>query len=171
MKRWLPFCLLLALAACHKHAPSLDALAAAGQIQPHAPLQADLSITIKAPPAKIWGLLTQVQDWPHWNPAIVSAAGYPLTQLGNKFSWTTGGMTINATIQRAIPNQSLAWSGHVLNFHAIHVWDLSPQADGTTIVTMHESISGFLIAWFYARHDLEQSDLIWLSDLKAAAEK
>jgi uncharacterized protein YndB with AHSA1/START domain len=169
--RPLAIVLLLGLAGCHHHSASMDGLAAAGQVQPNAPLQVQLQISIKAPPAKIWALLSDAQGWPGWNDHITQVAAPAGLAGGSVFSWTMGGMSIQSTVHRFVPLESLAWTGHVLNFHAIHVWDLALQPDGSTVVTVRESISGFLIAWFYSRRDLRDDDQLWLNDLKAAAEK
>lgn len=164
------FSLLLALAGCHGPNPARQAaLAAAGQIDTSAPLQTTQQITINAPPARVWQVLSNISAWPGWAPAI-TATNVGREDVGDNFYWTTGGMTINSVIQAMTPDQMLSWTGHVLNFHAIHVWVLSPQPDGGTIVTVRESVSGFMIGYFYSNAQLQHDDANWLSALKKAAE-
>jgi len=161
----------LALTGCKGNLDdSLAALAAAGQIQQDAPLIDTEQVTITAPPAKVWAILTNIQAWPQLDPNITQVA-VGAVQSGAPFSWATGGMTIQSTIRAFTPNQLLAWNGHVLNYHAIHVWHLTPTADGGTLVTIQQSISGFMIGYFYSGAQMQQVNRIWLGDLKAAAEQ
>lgn len=163
---------LLAVGGCrHKPAQSLESLAASGQIQPNAPLRTQLQITIQAPPAKVWGILTDVQDWPRWNPKVSQTAAAAAVQLGSLFSWTTQGMSIHCVIARFEPERSLAWAGKVLNYNAIHVWTLTALPDGGTEVTLQQSVSGFVISWFYSPSALHAEDVTWLQALKRVAEQ
>jgi uncharacterized protein YndB with AHSA1/START domain len=160
----------LALAGCGGGVASLDELAAAGQIQADAPLQVNARIEINAPPARVWAVLTNIQNWPAWDPSITMTIASPDVGDGSLFAWATTGMIIHSTVRRFVPDQQLAWTGNVLNFHAIHVWTLTPGPHGTTDVSVQESISGFMIGFFYARDDLQQGDANWLAGLKTAAE-
>jgi hypothetical protein len=160
----------LALAGCGGGVASLDELAAAGQIQADAPLQVNARIEINAPPARVWAVLTNIQNWPAWDPSITMTIASPDVGDGSLFAWATTGMIIHSTVRRFVPEQQLAWTGNVLNFHAIHVWTLTPGPDGTTQVSVRESISGFMIGFFYASDDLRRGDENWLAGLKKAAE-
>jgi hypothetical protein len=163
--------LALAVAGCHKAPPTLAALAAEGQTLSSAPVQFYGQETINAPPDKVYGLLIGVQSWPAWQHDVSNVVAVPPIVVGSQFSWETGGANIQTTIRRTIPDQSLAWTGDVANFHAIHIFDLAPGPDGGTVVTMRESMSGFFVKYFYSSADLAQSDQHWLADLKAAAER
>lgn len=161
---------LLALSACHKQAPSLAALAAQDQILATAPLQFQGQITINAPPDKVFSLLANVAQWPVWQKDIAGTSIGLQTGPGAEFSWETSGASIHSTFRRYIPGQSIAWTGSVVNFHAIHIFDLTPGPNGSTVVTMKESMSGFLVKYFYSNAQLAQSDQDWFKYLKAAAE-
>lgn len=161
---------LLALSGCGGPGPNNDTLAAQDQLRADAPLQTQQSIIINAPPAKIWAILVNIDAWPGWQPYISQAASDYVVQNGAVFSWTTGGTAMNCVIRRFIPSQSLGWTGSVLNFHVIHLWDLSPLPDGTTEVTERESINGFLVGLFYSNGALARSDALWLQALKKKAE-
>ena len=149
---------------------TLAAFAAAGQIQPNAQLSDTEQVTIAAPPAKVWAVLSNIQAWPQLDPNITQVA-VGAVQSGAPFSWETAGMTIQSTIRAFTPGQMLAWNGHVLNYHAIHVWRLAPSADGGTVVTLQQSISGFMIGYLYSGAQMQQANRVWLGDLKAAAER
>ncbi|GLR68912.1 hypothetical protein GCM10010909_35940 [Acidocella aquatica] len=171
MRRGFPlFCLLLSLSACGSPSERQSSLAAQGKTDPQAPRQTTQQISIKAPAAKIWALLANPQAWPGWNPSIPQTSAPYVLQNGSLFSYNADGMSIHAAVRQFIPAQALAWTGDVLNFHAIQTWTLNPQADGTTLVTTSESVSGFLIGAFFSQAQLERDDHIWLANLKAAAE-
>jgi uncharacterized membrane protein len=171
MKRWfLVLPLLVALAGCGDSDAELAALAAQDKILASAPLQFEGQVTINAPPDKVFAVLADVQDWPNWQRDIAGTAIGIQVGVGTPFAWETGGVNIHSVLQRYIPGQSIAWTGTVVNFHAIHIFDLAPGPNGTTIVTMRESMTGFLVKYFYSNAQLAQSDQHWFAYLKAAAE-
>ncbi len=161
--------LCLLLAGCG-HTANLQDLAAHGRIQPNAPISCNTQIVINAPPAKVWSLLADIQDWPNWQSDISQTAVNGVPAAGTLFSWTTAGTSIHAQIQLFVPNQTIAWTGQVLNFHAIHVWTLTPLPNGATEVTINESMSGWFISFFYSSADLLQTNQRWLTALKVASE-
>ena len=170
MRRGFPLlCLLLSLSACGTPDPRQSSLATRGQIDTSAPLQTTQQISINAPADKIWALLANPQAWPGWNPSIAQTSAPSILQPGSLFSYNADGMSIHAAVREFIPSQALAWTGDVLNFHAIQTWTLTPQPGGVTLVTTSESVSGFLIGLFFSQARLERDDRTWLKNLKAAA--
>jgi len=171
MRRYSFMAALLALTACHHRPPATpESLASQGQILPNAPFKTTQQITINAPPAKVWALLTGIQSWPAWHNTIVQTASPADVTPGTLFSYDTEGMTIRAAVQALQPERELAWTGQVLNFRTIEVWTLRANAAGGTDVTVSQSVSGFLIGFFYSEDDLVGADQSWLRDLKVAAE-
>ncbi len=164
-------CLLFSLSACGSSGVRQSSFAAQGKIDPDAPRQTIQQISIKASAAKIWSLLADPQSWPSWNPSIPQTSAPYVLQNGSLFSYNADGMSIHAAIREYIPLQAMAWTGDVLNFHAIQTWTLSPQADGSTLVTISESVSGFMIGVFFSQAQLETDDHTWLVNLKEAAER
>jgi len=168
-RRWAALAFCLGLAACG-HSETPQQLAAQGQIDQNAPIKCSVQITINAPPAKIWALLTDISLWPTWQSDITQTAVDGTPADGVLFSWDTGGASIHSQIQLFSPDKQLAWTGTVVNFHAIHVWTLTPLPNGATEVTETESMSGWFISLFYSSDQLLQSDQRWLTALKVAAE-
>ena len=147
-----------------------DELARSGKIRENAPVKASLEITIHAPVEKVWLLLTDVTNWPKWQPDIsVSSISGPL-EGGTQFSWTTGGTRIESRITLVQPYEQFAWTGKAYMARAIHVWRLQRLSDGQTLVKTEESMDGFLLTFFYSSKKLEQTDQRWLDRLKLAAE-
>ncbi len=163
--------LMFGLAGCTGSAASRNHLAAQGLIQEDAPVKAAAEIVIAAPAQKIMGLLTNVGDWPKWQPEISKATIHGIPAVGTPFVWSTGGMDIHSTLQRIDPDRSICWTGRMLYFHAIHCWMLSVLPDGKVLVTTRESMDGWLIARIYGSPELLESDRRWLNQLKQAAER
>jgi uncharacterized protein YndB with AHSA1/START domain len=162
---------MVMLAGCGVSAANRDRLAAQGSIQEDAPVKAVAEIVIAAPPNKIMGLLTNIRDWPQWQPDISKATVHGSTVVGTEFVWSTGGMDIHSTIQLVDPERSICWTGRMLHIHAIHCWTLTVLSDDTVQVKTRESMDGWLISRIYSSPELLQSDQRWLAKLKQAAER
>ena len=147
-----------------------DELARSGQICENAPVKASLEITIHAPVEKVWLLLTDVANWPKWQPDISATRMAGPLESGTAFSWTTGGTRIESRITLVQPYEQFAWTGRVHWVKAIHVWRLRRLSDDQTLVKTEESMDGFLLTLFYSSKKLEQTDQRWLDRLKLAAE-
>jgi uncharacterized protein YndB with AHSA1/START domain len=172
MKRSLILGAVLAgLAGCGPSGQNADRLAAMGKIDDGAPLQAEAEIIINAPPEKIWGLLTDINNWPKWQPDIGNADLLGNAEAGTAFTWRTGDLTIHSVLRLVRPMSVLAWSGEVWFSHAVHVWTIAPFSDGRTVVRAKESMTGWVAAHFYTSMKLQESDLRWLIALKRAAEQ
>ena len=146
-------------------------LALAGKIQRHASVKSSAEITINAPPEKVWQLLTDIPDWPKWEPSIIETSMPGKLQPGTVFTWNAGGMTVHSKLALVEPYTRLSWTGNVFNAHAIHVWTLEPLPGGRTLVKTDESINGFLLALMYSSKDLAKSHQVWLESLKSKAEE
>jgi uncharacterized protein YndB with AHSA1/START domain len=103
-----------------------------------APVLGQSEIEIAAPPELVWEVLTTIERWPDWNPAVkkVSMRG-GLTE-GTIFRWKAGPGTISSTIQRVEPPRLIAWTGQTFGIKANHVYTLEPR-DGKTFVKTEES--------------------------------
>ncbi len=148
----------------------LDQLARSGNIDENAPVKASLEIAINASPEKVWGLLTDVKNWPGWQRDISKADISGPLQSGTTFSWTAG-TNIRSRIALVQPLEQFAWTGTAYKAKAIHVWKLQSLPGDRTLVKTNESMEGFLLTLFYSSSKLKESDQRWLNYLKAAAEQ
>ena len=148
----------------------LDQLARNGNIQESAPVKASLEITVNALPEKVWGLLTDVKNWPKWQRDISKAEILGPLQSGTAFSWTAG-TNIKSRVALVQPLEQFAWTGTAYKAKAIHVWKLQRLPGDRTLVKTNESMEGFLLTMFYSSSKLKESDQHWLNYLKAAAEQ
>lgn len=177
MKRRWTFLLVLAFAACllvifllRDNESRRERLASNGAIQDSAPIKTSLDTVIQAPPEKVWGILTDVNDWPKWQSSISEARINGPLQAGTSFTWN-GGMRIKSRLALVEPNERLAWTGAAMGAHAIHVWNLERLPGHRTRVKVDESMSGFLLTLFYSSKELEASDQLWLDRLKLESER
>ena len=171
MRRFALLCAMAAvLAGCGPSTDALKALAEQGAIEEDAPVKAAASIVIAASPAKVWAVLANIRDWPKWQPDITETAIAQDPALGVPFSWSPGDMSIASRIAVFEPEKQIGWTGRVYTIRAIHLWRLTPLPDGRTEVATRESMSGWLISFFYSSPDLLDSQRRWLDHLKQAAE-
>jgi len=105
------------------------------EVNHSAPVVASDQIDIDADPATVWGVISAINTWPSWNPAIktVSLNG-PLAE-GTTFRWKAGPGTVTSTLRQVTPPQVLAWTGRTLGIKAVHVYRLEPREGGTVVHT------------------------------------
>ena len=141
------------------------------EINQNAPMVAQHTVTIEAPPAVVWALLTDIDGWPRWQSAISRAQLQGPLAIGTQFNWTSGGTAIVSTIRILELGQRFGWTGTALGTTTEHIWTL--QAAGTgTLVTTTESMSGWLIRLVkpFMPGFLTDALQVWLAALKQAAE-
>jgi uncharacterized protein YndB with AHSA1/START domain len=69
---------------------------------------------IMVPPAAVWRLLTDVQEWPRWGPSVRRAAlddgGSELSAGAQGTVWTAVGLPVRFTITDFEPGRRWAWT-------------------------------------------------------------
>jgi uncharacterized protein YndB with AHSA1/START domain len=153
--------------------PSLEELhdrARTGAVQPDAPIRARGSVTIAAPRARVYALLTDFAAWPRWQSNVTKVTPPPSLDEGATFTWVNGGTPITSRLAAVQPDELVAWSGSASVAKAIHVWRFSSPTPETTRVDVEESMDGFLLTWFYGQKDLEAEVARSLERLRAASE-
>ena len=109
-------------------------------------------------------------SWPKWQKQIESVTAAGPLQGGTQFSWRTSGRKIHSQVQLFEPEHCLSWTGTALSAKAVHVWELEPEPGNQTLLTVKESMDGFLMAEIYPSRKLAETDAEWLTALKRAAE-
>jgi uncharacterized protein YndB with AHSA1/START domain len=115
------------------------------EINTSAPAVATHEILIKAPAQRIWSLLTEIDRWPGWNPAVKSAKLNGAFEVGTTFNWKSRGISIVSTLQEIQPTTKLVWTGKAIGTRAIHVWSLKSTSAGVLVCTS-ESFDGWLVS-------------------------
>jgi hypothetical protein len=141
-------------------------------INTSAPAIATHELLIKAPAQKIWSLVTEIDNWPNWNPAVKSAKLNGSFDIGTTFNWKSGGIPIVSTLQEIQPTTKLIWTGKAIGTRAIHVWLFQPMPDDCVLVRTSESFDGWLVNIMRKsmQKTLDESLIAWLNQLKRRAE-
>ena len=116
--------------------------------------------------------MTDINNWPNWNPEVNKASLNGEVKEGKTFQWKAGPGTIKSTIRSVENERLIAWTGKTLGIiYAIHVWKLEPL-NGKTLVRTEESWEGIVTRIFRGtmRTMLEKAIYSGLLSLKAEAE-
>ncbi|MFI1650371.1 SRPBCC family protein [Streptomyces avidinii] len=141
-----------------------------------APVVVRLSTAIDAPPATVWDLHTDIDNWAAWNGGVDQARLDGPLEVGSRFTWLTHGLRITSTLLELVPGHRIVWGGTVDGIVGIHVWTFEASGAGTGAgVTVHteESWSGDPVdaAVDELTTALRTSLQSWLDSLKARAEQ
>ncbi|KUN42121.1 Shy6-polyketide cyclase [Streptomyces longwoodensis] len=143
------------------------------EIDHNAPVITRENILIHAPLRTIWKIQTDVENWPAWQPDVVSVVKDTPGRLrpGSTFRWTTEGLDITSTVRQVVPGKRLAWGGPAQGITAVHVWTFTPTAHGVLVHT-EESWTGTPVEANQAvlQAALDNSLHNWVNNLKHEAE-
>lgn len=116
--------------------------------------QISTSILIHAPTSKVWAQLMDFEAYPNWNPFIRWIKGE--AREGAKISVRleqpgSDGMQFNPRIVKISKDKEFRWLGHLFVpglFDGEHCFELSENADGTTLFVQQETFKGILVPLF-----------------------
>ena len=108
-------------------------------------------IVIDATPESVWRVLIATNQYPDWNPFLVSLKGN--LAVGEKLQVTArppGGseMSFTPTVLSVIPNRELIWRGDIPipgMFRGEHRFRLEAAGEGRTKLIQSEQFTGMLI--------------------------
>lgn len=111
-------------------------------------------VIINSIPEKIWGILTDLENYPNWNPFITYINGN--LETGNKIIVNIKPpsgrkMTFMPTIITKKENKELVWQGKFLFkgfFDGKHKFELIDNENGTTTFIQSEEFSGIFVKLF-----------------------
>jgi uncharacterized protein YndB with AHSA1/START domain len=129
-------------------------------------------IEVAAVPELVWAVLTEIERWPSWNPAVESVSFEGGFEEGSEFRWKAGPGTITSTIRDVDAPRRTAWTGTSFGIKAIHVHTLEPR-NGGTLVRTEESYAGLVASLLRRplRRMLDRTLQSELEHLKAEAER
>jgi len=105
------------------------------EIDSAAPAVARGVIDIAAAPEVVWGVLSDIDGWPTWNPSIASAELDGELVHGSTFRWKAGPGTITSTLRHVDPPRELGWTGKTFGINAVHVHRLEQRGDSTRVIS------------------------------------
>ncbi len=138
----------------------------------NAPLCARKDILINASITQVWGTLTNINNWPAWQPDVSLAHLEGPLDSGVTFRWKAMGLNITSTIQELSVNKKIGWTGHSIGMQAIHIW-MFEVLDGAVHVTTQESLDGWFprLLKLFDRNFLDKSLSASLQVLKGEVER
>ena len=138
----------------------------------NAPLCAHKDTLINASIAQVWETLTDINNWPAWQPDVSSARLEGPLNRGVIFRWKAMGLNITSTIQELSENKKIGWTGHSIGMQAIHIWTFE-VLDGGAHVTTQESLDGWFprLLKLFDRDFLDKSLSASLQVLKREVER
>lgn len=111
-------------------------------------MQIESDIYIHAAAAAVWAVVSRVDAWPDWHPAVISASWAEGTP------WTDGAklrlrlrsplglpVTNTAVIRMAVPGKSVVWEGALFGTVAVHTFRFADDVGGCK-VTERETYHG-----------------------------
>ncbi|WP_428391795.1 SRPBCC family protein [Lichenicoccus sp.] len=116
------------------------------------------TITIKAPPARVWAVLTDTASYPRWNPMIAGLKGTLLAgaTIENIEGYGAEQVIFWPRVLVARRDRELRWRGRLwglpLLFTGEHYFLLQPTSAGTRF-TQGEHFTGALL-WVFDPRDL-----------------
>lgn len=137
-------------------------------------LECATEITVHAPPARIWWLLTNAADFPRWNSTVTRITG-PIEQ-GTRLAVevvAAPGRTFKPTVTQLEPERTMVWSdGFAPMFKGVRTFTLTPHRDGSTGFAMVEVLSGLMLPMIRrALPDFAPIFDAYAQDLKREAER
>jgi hypothetical protein len=142
------------------------------RIDDRAAIKGRREITVAAPPAKVWAVLSDV---PHWDvnlePGVHDIRVPDGVVTDARFTRVNKGATMKTQFAVVAPERELAWTGSAFGAKVVHRYVLEPGPDGGTRVIVEESMAGPLLALlFYTSAKLTGLLETCLATPKAAAE-
>ena len=111
--------------------------------------QIKTSIIIEASREKIWGILTDFENYTEWNSFIKSISGE--LKVRNRIKINVQGMTFKPIVLTLKQNTELKWLGNLWFrglFDGEHKFYLTDNGNGTTNFEQSENFSGILVKIF-----------------------
>ena len=110
-------------------------------------------IHISAPTAKVWQVLTAFEQYPHWNPFLVSLTG--MVEVNNrihvKIQPPQGkAMEFKPRVLALEQEKEFRWLGHLWLpglFDGEHFFHLESNPDGSTTLIHGENFQGLLVGF------------------------
>ena len=142
------------------------------EVNKAAPAIATGQIDIRAIPEVVWDVLSDIDNWPSWNPDVKEAKLTGGLKVGSVFRWKSGPGTITSTLEEVEAPREIGWSGRTMGIIAVHVHRLEPSDEGTRVYS-EESFDGLMARVFKrtARKTLQRGIDGGLASLKKEAER
>lgn len=132
-----------------------------------------VTAVIAANPAKIWRLLTNIEDQPRWNSTLTSMEGR--AELGGTVKMQVpeaGERVFKVKVTAYEQDREMVWTdGNPVMFQGVRTYRLTPNSDSTTTFEMGEVFSGLMLPLIVGKlPDFKPIFERYAADLKKEAE-
>jgi hypothetical protein len=106
------------------------------------------SITIDAPPERVWDVLVDTKAWPEWDPSCERIEGdVALGATIKAFTKLSPGRAFPVKVAELVPHQRMIWTGGMPLglFRGVRTFTLAPEG-GRTRFALREVFSGPMLA-------------------------
>lgn len=130
-------------------------------------------INLKAKPSRVWALMTDAANFPHWNSTVQRIEGQIAAGQMIKLTATISpNRVFNLNIVEFVPEQKMVWSDGNFMFKGVRTFTFTPKPDGSTDFTMAEVYTGAMLPMIAGSlPDFGPVFEQYLADLKRAAEQ
>lgn len=137
-------------------------------------MSCEVRCTIHASPQRVWGLLTNAQDFPRWNSTVTRISG--TIALGERLALEVPAAptrTFEPKVTKLEPGHAMEWSdGMAPMFKGVRTFTLTAKSDGAVEFTMREVFSGIMLPMIKrSLPDFGPSFETYAADLKREAER
>ncbi|HEV2515005.1 MAG TPA: SRPBCC family protein [Devosia sp.] len=136
-----------------------------GRLDPAAAVAASGEISIARPPHVVWGLLYDVENWPHIRADVQGMVDLE----GGGFTWSAGPIVVRSRFALTEPGRLLTWCTHGDGLEAVHLYRFEAVGPNTRL-TAAESMTGPLALQALTNAQLTARIASWLEGIKALAE-
>jgi hypothetical protein len=107
-------------------------------------------IIINTSPEKVWKIMTDLAQYPKWNPFICHAIGRaePGQTVDIDFQPDGKGLKLHCTVARFQTNRELGWKYHVTHpflFRGEHIFTIEPLGENRVRFIDREEFNGLLL--------------------------
>ena len=105
-----------------------------------------VAVNIGASAERVWGLLTDAENFPRWNSTVTAVEGR--IREGERLVLRVPGTDRRFTpkVSGVVPNRHMTWTGGLSPiFKGVRTFDLDARGDGSTDFVMEERFSGLVL--------------------------
>jgi len=112
------------------------------EVNKNAKAYATEEMLIHAPLEKVYGLVSDINNWTEWQTAVTEAKLNGKFSESTEFRWKANGMNIHSKLHTVQQNAKIGWTGKMFWIKAVHNWWCTAKGE-STLVKDEESLSGF----------------------------
>jgi len=150
--------------------PAHERYALEGRIDPEAPVQASGEILISASPARVWSVISDVENWPAIRSDIQDVTLESPVAPGAVFRWSAGGIPVSSKFGIIEPGRTLTYSTTTPGLVMVHRYDIEARDGGGSRLVLAESMDA-PAAPQIGNEQLSERIGTWIAGIKAVAEQ